>query len=96
MLLKLIGKTWIFCLLLPASLFSQSLNLKVAGSDENESKILDSLNYKTQFEDYQSLYNEVIDLKKRIETIGFLESKLAKIEKNNDSTFLAHFNLGIR
>jgi len=96
MLHKLIANTWILCLLISANLFSQSIHLKAEGGNENETKILDSLSYKTQFEDYQSLNTEVIDLKRRIETNGFLESELIKIERENDSTFLAHFILGTK
>jgi len=96
MLRKLIGNTWILCLLISANPVAQSLNLKAEGSNENETKILDSIKYRTQFEDYQSLNKEVIDLKKRIETIGFLESELTQIKKQNDSTYLAQFILNNR
>jgi hemolysin activation/secretion protein len=93
MLQKLIGKTWILCLLISTNLSAQLLYLKVEGGNVGETKIIDSLNYKTQFEDYQSLNTEIRDLKQRIEAIGFLESELSKIEKENDSTYLAQFIL---
>ena len=89
MLKKLIGKPWILCLLISTNLFSQSLYLKVNGSNENETKIIDSLGYKKQFQDYAYLNHEIIDLKKRIENIGYLESESAGVAKENDSTFLA-------
>jgi outer membrane protein assembly factor BamA len=84
---------WILCLLFSANLNSQTLYLKVESHIANETKLIDSLNYKKEFQDYSSLNNEVIDLKTRIEKIGYLESEMHAIKKINDSTFLAKFQL---
>jgi len=93
MLQKLLGKSWVFCLLISANLSSQSLYLKAEGSNENETKIIDSLGYQNQFQDYASLNSEISNLKKRIEHAGYLESELTNVRKENDSAFLALFTL---
>ena len=96
MLQKLLGKIWVLGFMLSANLSSQSLFLKAKGVNENETKIIDSLNYQKQFKDYASLNAEVKSLKLRIDKIGFLESELSKIEKENDSTYFAKFILNNR
>jgi len=93
MLQKLIGKIWFFCLLISASLSSQSLYLKAEGTDEFETKIIDSLKYTKKFEDYATLKTEIENLKQRVETLGFLESKVTHVIKENDSLYLAKFHL---
>lgn len=93
MLQKRIGKTWFFCLLISASLSSQSLYLKAEGNDEYETKIIDSLKYKKKFEDYATLKTEIENLKQRVETLGFLESEVTHVIKDNDSLYLAKFHL---
>ncbi|MFC4721437.1 hypothetical protein ACFO5O_03825 [Geojedonia litorea] len=96
MLKKLFGTIGILCLLFSSTVESQSLLLKAKGQAENETKILDSISYKKLFNDYESLNNEIYSLKNKLEKIGFLESKLEAIQKANDSTFLALFNIGIK
>lgn len=94
MLKQLFGIIGVLCLLSSSQMRSQSLFLKAKGQTENETKILDSLDYESQFEDYESLNKEIYSLKTRLEKIGFLESQLEAILKENDSTFLALFDLG--
>ena len=93
MLQKLIGKTWFLCLLISASLSSQSLYLKAEGTVEYETKIIDSLKYKKKFENYATLKSEIENLKQRVETLGFLESEITHIIKENDSLYLVKFHL---
>lgn len=76
--------------------FSQNLELKVIGNDEMETKIIDSLGYENYFKDYSSLKKETDSLTKRFLSIGYINSKLLKLQKQNDSLYQAHFNLKIR
>ncbi|WP_456437339.1 POTRA domain-containing protein [Psychroserpens sp.] len=87
-----IYSTLIFCLFF-AQVYSQNLELKVIGSDETETKVIDSLGYENYFKDYNSLNKEVDSISKRFLTIGYINSKLLEISKQNDSLFLAQFSL---
>ena len=85
-------------LLLLAGLFfvqihSQNLELKVIGNDANESKLIDSLDYRTSFKDFNSLRKEVDSIARRLISIGYINSKLLELKKQNDSLFQATFNL---
>lgn len=96
MLQKLLGKIWVLGLVVSSCLSSQSLYLNIEGYTAHETKIIDSLNYKRQFQDYVTLNNEINDLKQKVEKIGFLESEISNIEKENDSTYFAQFILNKR
>lgn len=96
MIQKLFGISCVLSLMFLTNLHSQSLYLKVVGEDENETKIIDSLNYKKEFQDFLSLNEAVLSLKKHIETIGYLESESVPVKKVNDSTFLGKFHLKSR
>ncbi|MGM5470535.1 POTRA domain-containing protein [Flavobacteriaceae bacterium LMO-SS05] len=93
MLQKLFGSTCMFCLFISTNLVSQSLYLKVEGGSEHETKIIDSITYKNQFQDYSSLNAEIIELKKQFENLGYLESESIGVKKENDSIYLAQFLL---
>ena len=75
---------------------SQNLELKIIGSDEIETKVIDSLGYKNYFKDYTSLNREIDSISKQFLTIGYINSKLLEIIKQNDSLFQAQFSLKTR
>lgn len=83
----------LFCLLFSANGFSQKRYLKVKGINKEENKIIDSLSYKKTHVDYASIEAELIKLKQQLDKIGFLESKIKSLKKENDSTHLAEFEL---
>jgi len=72
---------------------SQMLGLSVNGSTQKETKTIDSLGYNSSFNDFESLQNEVIDLGKKLERIGYIENQLKSLIKDTDSTYLANFSL---
>ncbi|WP_033961274.1 POTRA domain-containing protein [Psychroserpens jangbogonensis] len=76
--------------------YSQSLELKVYGSDKTETKIIDSLGYENYFKDYSSLSKEVDSLAKRLLSIGYINSKLLDLKKKNDSLHEVQFSLKTR
>ncbi|MGB6269563.1 MAG: hypothetical protein WBF67_11205, partial [Olleya sp.] len=73
--------------------YSQNLELKIIGNDSTETKVIDSLGYNSYFKDYRSLNTEVDSIHKRLLNIGFIKSKLLELKKQNDTSFLATFNL---
>ena len=82
-----------FWLLSTSQLYSQSLSLSAKGKTENETKIIDSLYYIKNFEDFASLEKEVIDIKEKLLKLGYIESELLSIEKKNDSSYIASYHL---
>ncbi len=76
--------------------FCQNLTLEVFGKNKIETKVIDSLNYKKQFNNYLSIETEVNSIKKKLEKLGYLENKLLQIKKETDSTYFAKFYLNKR
>jgi len=72
---------------------AQNLSLKIKGQDSVQTKTIDSIGYKTKFTDYKSLKLEIDILYTRLQNIGYIEVILKSIEKENDSVYLAQFNL---
>ncbi|MEZ4803890.1 MAG: hypothetical protein R2797_14035, partial [Gelidibacter sp.] len=72
---------------------SQTLYLSAEGKNEAETKVIDSLYYQKTFQDFGSLQNEVFFLKNKLTNIGYIESELIGLKKQNDSSFLASFSL---
>ena len=67
--------------------------LKAVGKDSTETKVIDSLGYKTQFKNYISLNQEIDSIKYRLQKLGYLTAKLKRSEKLNDSLYKTEFNL---
>ncbi|MEH6536452.1 MAG: hypothetical protein V7719_08680 [Psychroserpens sp.] len=80
-------------LLWSTEMFAQNLYLTSVGSSEKETKTIDSLGYQNTFTNYIDLETEVNLLKKRLTTIGYIESQLLSFNKQNDTTYLAAFSL---
>lgn len=55
---------------------------------------MDSLQMKTTFKDFNSLKNEADTLYLKFQRMGFIESELLSLTKENDSSYLANFSLG--
>lgn len=77
-------------------LHAQSLHLKVLGQTQNDTVILDSLDYQQQFSDLHTLQAETRSIAASIIRLGYLESELKAIDKINDSSFIARYHLGNR
>jgi len=71
----------------------QNLRLTISGTDEIETKILDSLGYIKKHEDFTSISNEIDSVKNKLLKIGFVENKANEIKKRNDSVFSIKINL---
>lgn len=79
--------------LLSLSSFSQNYYLTVAGSQENETKTIDSIGYQQKFTKESSLVDEVNHLAEQLQKKGYLESQITTNSKINDSTFKYQFEL---
>lgn len=67
----------------------QNIQLQIAGENDYETSIIDSLNYSKKHLDYSSVESEIDSTRNRLFRIGFIENKLERISKFNDTTFLA-------
>ena len=73
--------------------YSQDLKLTIHGASQLETKTIDSLGYTSSFSDYQSLKSEVSNMGDQLTALGYIESRLISVVKQNDSTFLAEYQL---
>lgn len=72
---------------------SQNLSLKISGINSNETRIIDSISYKTSFINYKLLNDEINDTQKKLQNLGYIETKLIKTSRTNDSVFNAIISL---
>jgi outer membrane protein assembly factor BamA len=72
----------------------QTLNLKVTGENESKTMIIDSVNYNQGFDNYATLETEVYSLKKKLTRLGFIDTTIENIAKQNDTLFKAELFLG--
>lgn len=68
---------------------AQDLQLQVIGNNEIETKIIDSVSYNKYHKDFSSIKAEVDSLKNKFLRIGYLNSFVQNINKENDSVFNA-------
>ncbi len=80
-------------MLFSSEVFCQNLQLSISGSDAIETKIIDSLDYSRNHNNYTSITLEVNSIQKKLYTIGYIENELIKIDRQNDSLFNAQFHL---
>ncbi len=72
----------------------QTLNLKVIGENESKTMIIDSVSYNKGFDNYITLETEVYTLKKKLTRLGFIDTTIESITKQNDTLFKAELFLG--
>ena len=75
-------------------LCGQTLNLKVTGENESKTMIIDSVSYYKGFDNYTALETEVYTLKKKLTRLGFIDTTIDRITKQNDTLFKAELFLG--
>ena len=75
---------------------AQGLNLSVEAEILINSGLKDSLNVVGEYKNYQLLKRAADSLPSKLQRMGFIESELLKIERENDSSFVAHYFFGKR
>ncbi|WP_430467568.1 POTRA domain-containing protein [Winogradskyella ouciana] len=73
---------------------AQTLNLDVSGEDKNKTAIIDSIGYSTSFDNYNGIESELNSLKYRLTRLGFIDTTIDSIIKQNDTLFKASLFLG--
>ena len=72
----------------------QNFYLKLTGTTENETKLIDSLGYVTKVSSTLKIGEEVTALTEKIQKLGFIENRVSEPIKTNDSTYNYTFTLG--
>lgn len=74
--------------------FGQNLTLKIRGTNEVETKTLDSIIYKKIHQNYNSVKVEIDSVFSSILRKGYIEAKKDPIQKVNDTTFESKITIG--
>lgn len=74
----------------------QNFHLEIMGSNESESRIIDSLTYIRKHRSEKELTTEMSLVMDKLQKLGFLESRINETKKPNDSTFNYTASLGRR
>ncbi|MEO6173964.1 MAG: hypothetical protein ABIP27_02330 [Flavobacterium circumlabens] len=75
------------------SCHAQHFYLQIKGSDQNESKIIDSINYSTKHNNIKSVFEETNKTSNILLKKGYLDNKITETNKTNDSTYLSIISL---
>ncbi|SDZ02913.1 hypothetical protein SAMN05444397_103135 [Flavobacterium aquidurense] len=76
--------------------YAQNFHLKINGSNSNETKIIDSINYFTKHANIKSLYDEINSTSNKLAKKGYLDNKILQTNKLNDSTYVSFIELKTR
>lgn len=75
---------------------AQTLNLKIEGRTDTETKVIDSVSYKKLHDNVKSINSEIVVLSGKLTRMGYLENNLQANIKSNDSTFIYRYSLGLQ
>ncbi|WP_319802285.1 hypothetical protein [Flavobacterium sp. N1736] len=75
------------------SFYAQNFNLKIYGTNKDENKIIDSLNYSTKHSNIKSLFNELKITSEKLSKKGFLDNKVLETKRINDSSYASIIKL---
>lgn len=87
---------FVFFLLGFAAYSQQQLGLVISGSNQAETRTIDSIGYFKVFQNVKAIEAEVQSMSGKLERAGFLSCEIAENSKTNDSTFTYKFTLGPR
>lgn len=86
----------VFFLASGASCFAQTFQLKIIGSSDLETKVIDSLKYNFTHASAKDISDETNIMFGKLSKIGYIESQVLENAKKNDSCFVAKLSLGQR
>ncbi|HEY5688842.1 MAG TPA: POTRA domain-containing protein [Yeosuana sp.] len=90
---KALFLTSIICLFYSSKVICQNLSLQIYGNNEIENQTIDSIGYLKFHQNYTSIVNEIDSIQNKVYNIGFIESTVSEIQKENDSSFSVKFHL---
>ncbi|WP_412984042.1 hypothetical protein [Pontimicrobium sp. IMCC45349] len=82
------------CFIFPQSnALSQNISLKINGTTTEETKIIDSLGYKTEFSNLKLLTEEITTVQNKLSIKGYIENKVVSTKtKEKDHTYTISLN----
>lgn len=83
----------IFLSLFGGKTAAQNLYLKISGSNDSETKIIDSIGYEKKHKSLKSITEENILLTEKLNKKGYLDCKIVETHKVNDSVFTHKYQL---
>ena len=83
----------IIYILFSSEVLSQNLNLNIYGENEKETAVIDSMNYTKKHSDFASVNGEIDSVQKTLFKLGYIESKIKSVSKNNDSIYTAFIQI---
>ena len=75
---------------------AQEIQLSITAEKPLSEGLLDSIQFQNKFDDYLSLNREANEISDRFHRLGYTESELQLLKKNNDSSYTAQYLLGKR
>ncbi len=72
---------------------AQNLSLEITGKDSFETNLIDSLDFKTKFINYDFLKKGIDSIHFKLQKTGYIESELISIVKKSDSLFSTKIHL---
>jgi hypothetical protein len=75
---------------------AQNFKLHIIGNSISETKTIDSLQYNIKHKNTKSINEEINQFSEKLSKIGYIENKLVKNTKTQDSSYTAKLNLGKR
>ncbi|MFH6994942.1 hypothetical protein [Flavobacterium sp. FlaQc-48] len=75
------------------SCYAQNFHLKINGSNQTESQIIDSLNYSKNHLNLKSLFDELKNTSEKLSQKGYLDNEISETKKNNDSSYTTLISL---
>ncbi|MFD1601551.1 hypothetical protein ACFSJW_16020 [Flavobacterium artemisiae] len=72
---------------------AQKIHLKILGSSEAETQIIDSLSYNNQHVNLKALFFEISTTSEKLSKKGYIDNQILETVKQNDSSYQCRINL---
>ncbi|WP_369753120.1 hypothetical protein AB3G34_00505 [Flavobacterium sp. WC2409] len=89
-------QTYLLLILLSLNCQAQKFQLKISGNSSLETKKIDSLTYSTIHINTKSIENETNLVLEKLSKKGYTESRLIKLTKTNDTSYVANIKIGYK
>lgn len=74
----------------------QQIHLQLKAENKKEDSIINSLGYRNSFIDFSALENELSQLADSLNQMGYVDYRLDRLEKENDTLYIGQAHLGPR
>ncbi|SNR50054.1 hypothetical protein SAMN04487979_108124 [Flavobacterium sp. ov086] len=75
------------------SCYAQNFHLKINGSNQIQSQIIDSVNYITKHTNLKSLFDEIKNTSEKLSKKGYIDNQILETNKTNDTTYTTIIDL---